>query len=314
MQTAVVVGLAVVGALVPWLACWLVLRLALGSVSRRFPRVRNYRGAEISAGLVLAWATVALLILVGLWPRMGGLDSLVVVPALAAAAVFGTLDDFYGGAEHRGFRGHFQALAHGKVTTGLLKVLGVGAGALVTGYWSAWWAFTLAGQSTSIAALTPRALLVAASVALTANLVNLVDLRPGRALKGYALLAAVAVVAGAVVTLRSEGPGLAVVVAAASLVQLLGPALACWPYDLGEKAMLGDGGANAAGAVAGWLLAVTLPGPALIAWVVAALALNLASERVSFSAVIDRTPPMRWLDMLGRLPLEDARDSAADAR
>jgi hypothetical protein len=32
--------------------------------------------------------------------------------------------------------------------------------------------------------------------------------------------------------------------------------------------------------------------------------LNLASERVSFSAVIDRTPGLRHLDRLGRRPLD----------
>jgi hypothetical protein len=41
---------------------------------------------------------------------------------------------------------------------------------------------------------------------------------------------------------------------------------------------------------------------ALVVAAPVALALNLLSERVSFSRVIDRTPPLRALDRLGRLP------------
>ena len=51
------------------------------------------------------------------------------------------------------------------------------------------------------------------------------------------------------------------------------------------------------------------------------LALNVAAELVSFSAVIDRVPPLRWLDRLGRVnappapaPADDAGDDARDHR
>ena len=64
--------------------------------------------------------------------------------------------------------------------------------------------------------------------------------------------------------------------------------------------MLGDAGANAAGALLALPLVAGAPrvgGRSLLAGV---LALTAASERVSFSAVIDRTPPLAWLDGLGR--------------
>ena len=52
--------------------------------------------------------------------------------------------------------------------------------------------------------------------------------------------------------------------------------------------MLGDAGANAAGVIAGWLLAVALSAWwwALAVYVLFAFAMNIASEKISFSAVI----------------------------
>ena len=83
---------------------------------------------------------------------------------------------------------------------------------------------------------------------------------------------------------------------------MAGPALALLPEDLGEHAMLGDAGANAAGALLG-VAAVAGAGPraraALLAGVVA---LTLASEKVSFTRVIEATPGLREVDRLGRRP------------
>jgi hypothetical protein len=124
-------------------------------------------------------------------------------------------------------------------------------------------------------------------VAGTANLVNLLDLRPGRAAKAGALTA--------VATLGGPAGGL--------VAGPLGATLGVLPADLGERVMLGDSGANALGALVGLRLA-ELPGRASRVGLLAGIvALTLASEKVSFTRVIEATPGLRELDRLGRLPL-----------
>ena len=121
-----------------------------------------------------------------------------------------------------------------------------------------------------------------------ANLVNLFDLRPGRAIKvvlaGSALLAA----AG------TGGTGPAVAGPAGAAAALL-------PDDLAERVMIGDAGANCLGAMLG-VATAGLSRPARVALLTGIAGLTAASEVVSFTAVIERTPALRWLDMLGRRP------------
>jgi hypothetical protein len=81
---------------------------------------------------------------------------------------------------------------------------------------------------------------------------------------------------------------------------LMGPVFATFRYDVGEQGMLGDAGANPMGAVAGLLIVGGLPVWGLAAYFAGVLALNLASERFSFSAAIDDNGVLRWLDGLGR--------------
>jgi UDP-GlcNAc:undecaprenyl-phosphate/decaprenyl-phosphate GlcNAc-1-phosphate transferase len=192
---------------------------------------------------------------------------------------FGVLDDLAGSGKRRGLRGHLGALAHGEVTTGAVKLAGIGA----TGVGSA---LLMGGQPADVA-------INSGLIAAGANLLNLFDLRPGRAIKVAAGSAAL-IAAGA--STSSTPPGGAAVAAP------LGAALALLPADLGERAMLGDAGANALGAMLGAAAASCLPRPARVALLAGMVALTAASEKISFTKVIERTPPLRWLDMLGRRP------------
>jgi UDP-GlcNAc:undecaprenyl-phosphate/decaprenyl-phosphate GlcNAc-1-phosphate transferase len=208
-------------------------------------------------------------------------------PALAlcaaggGAAAFGLLDDLKGSGKRRGLRGHLGALAHGEVTTGAIKIAGIGtagaAGALL---------LRRNGGSPVDCAIN------AGLIAGGANLLNLFDLRPGRAIK-------VAVLSAGLIAASDLGAGGskqgAVAVAAPA-----GAALALLPEDLQERAMLGDAGANALGAMLGVAAATALPRPARIGALAGIVTLTGISEKVSFTKVIARTPPLNWLDMLGR--------------
>ena len=199
--------------------------------------------------------------------------ALAVAVAGAGAAAFGAHDDLAGSGDRRGFRGHLGALRNGEVTTGTVKLGGIG----VTGIASA----VLAGGSPADVGIN------AGLVAGGANLLNLFDLRPGRAIK-------VAVASGALIGAGGSRTG-----SGAGVAAPLAAALALLPEDLGERAMLGDCGANALGAVLG-AAAAGLPRPARVALLAGIVGLTAASEKVSFTKVIEHTPPLRRLDMLGR--------------
>ncbi len=206
----------------------------------------------------------------------------------AGAAAFGAYDDLAGSGDRRGFRGHLGALRHGEVTTGAVKLGGIGATGIVSA--------ALAGGSAADVVIN------AGLVAGGANLLNLFDLRPGRAIK-------VAVASGALITASGA------VSSSAALAPLppVAAALALLPEDLGERAMLGDAGANALGAMLG-AAAAGLPRPARIALLAGIAGLTAASEKVSFTKVIERTPALRWLDMLGRRPAHQAPAVAIPAQ
>lgn len=185
------------------------------------------------------------------------------------SAVVGAYDDAAEDTSAKGLRGHARALRRGRLTSGGVKVLGIGAAGLVS--------CALLGRRCG-QDRRPGVLVGAAVVAASANLLNLLDVRPGRALK-----------AGAATALALGQPGPAA--AAAALLHA----------DLGERAMLGDAGANALGAVLGLALVHRHPDRQLVALAVLTAA-TAASEVVSYSTVIDAVPPLRWLDRVGRRP------------
>ena len=241
----------------------------------------NHRGEPVTLleGPAVAAAAVAASALA---PGLTARARAALAVAGAGAAAFGCYHDLAGSGQRRGFRGHLGALAHGELTSGAVKIAGIGASGAAAG--------ALLGGSAADMAIN------AGLAAGGANLLNLFDLRPGRAIK-MTLAAAALIGAG---TQAASPPARRAARCAAAAPA--GAAIALLPDDLGERAMLGDAGANALGALLGTAAAATLPRQARIAALAVVLGLTAASEVVSFTKVIERTPPLRWLDMAGRRP------------
>jgi UDP-N-acetylmuramyl pentapeptide phosphotransferase/UDP-N-acetylglucosamine-1-phosphate transferase len=240
------------------------------------------RGVTLAGGPALALGATAA---AALGAGSGPVRAATVVAGLGAGAV-GAYDDLVTsrpGQHAKGFRGHLRALAEGRVTSGLVKIAGVGASALAA---AALLATDNRDRGHTAGRRTLDILLAAGVIAGSANLVNLLDLRPGRAIKAGLLVGAPIAVGGGV----AGGVAAGAVGAAAGLL----------PADLDEQIMLGDAGANALGALLGTALAArtgTVGRAALLAGIAA---LTASSEKVSFTQVIHRTPVLRELDALGR--------------
>jgi len=191
-----------------------------------------------------------------------------------AAGTIGAYDDVAGQRAgqrtDKGIAGHLAALRDGRLSAGSVKTVGLGIAALIA--------------ARAVAVRPADRLVSAGLIAGAANLLNLFDLRPGRALK-VALLAGLPLLAAP---------------AGAILAGPLGAATAILPADLGEQTMLGDAGASSLGALLGLALAAGTGRTGRRVALAGIVGLTAASERVSFTAVIERTGPLRALDELGR--------------
>jgi UDP-GlcNAc:undecaprenyl-phosphate/decaprenyl-phosphate GlcNAc-1-phosphate transferase len=251
----------------------------------------NYLGVKLPAplGILIVAAAVVALIPLGfaqqlasstlLRPELGWIATYVL-----GVAFLGLVDDALAGARRgeaepaspppRGWRGHGAALLEGHFSTGALKALGAAGLAL----------FVLSRLDLS----TVHYLLAAGVLVLATNLFNLLDLRPGRAVKALVLL------------------GVALTLGASDLHPLwalgvfIGPVVVAGLYDVREHGMLGDTGSNVIGALAGAWLVLTLStaGDAIALALLAAI--TAYGEFRSISELVERTPGLRELDSIGR--------------
>jgi len=262
------------------------------SLSRYPPKgglaVRNFRGVEtpVTGGLVLLVGLMVAEGLAALVSQFRGppnvheffrpIHFLTLALALGFFAL-GAVDDLTGAGSAKGLLGHLKSLSRGEITGGIVKA---GGGLALSFAISRLRTWSFAG-----------AVLDAVIISLFANLFNLFDLRPGRSVKIF--------LAGSVLLLGSvwvSGHGLVI-------WALVGAAIVWLPVDLKEKGMLGDSGANMLGAVLGAGVAFSLPqNLSKLVMLVVLLGLTLVSEKWSFGDLIERVPPLRWFDRLGRMP------------
>lgn len=253
---------------------WLLLRHPLANPSLTRP---NFRGNEIPAiagVIVLIVASIGALILLAATDSIDAAVAFAGFQAAAGFGVLGMLDDLGSDSSGGGFRGHLRALRGGKVTTGLVKLVGGGMVA----------ALTAGIISTDLAGWVRDTLLIA----LSANLANLFDRAPARTTK-VSLAVFVALAAATLLEPEVAIAGLAV-----------GAAVGLGPFELDEHLMQGDTGVNVVGAALAVSAAATCPDIALWIALGVVAALNIASEKISFSKVIASNRVLRAIDMAGR--------------
>jgi UDP-N-acetylmuramyl pentapeptide phosphotransferase/UDP-N-acetylglucosamine-1-phosphate transferase len=278
-KTLLVLGAAVTAAIA---TRW----IAIGMIPTARLTRRNYRGVPVATGLGVAVlvGTAAGIGLVA-FVRAVAPDAPSALLALGGAiaililgfgfGLLGLFDDL-AEQEQRGWRSHIPDLVKGRITPGTLKIVGGGILAFVFG----------AGASSNIG----WALVYAAIIALMANLFNSLDVRPGRAGKAFLL----------------AGIPLAILVSdqQAALAAALGATAAFLPFDLRERAMLGDAGSNALGAIIGASIVASSPAEWLrLSLLGLLIVLTVVAEGPTLSAWIDRIGPLRAADQAGRVPM-----------
>jgi UDP-N-acetylmuramyl pentapeptide phosphotransferase/UDP-N-acetylglucosamine-1-phosphate transferase len=240
----------------------------------------NYRGRLIASPLGIVVVAAALVAL-GPLALAQQLSHRTLLPAdigwisvfVLGVALLGLADDALGGPA-RGWRGNLAALRAGRIDTGALKAVGTLGLAL----------FVMLGRAGD----SGRFLLGAAVLSLSTNAFNLIDLRPGRAIKALVLLGAgLTIASGALRPLWALG-------------LFAGPALVLGVYDLRERGMLGDTGANLLGALAGAWMVLTLSVSGMIVALALLVLFTVYGEFRSISALVERAPVLRHLDSIGR--------------
>ena len=250
--------------------------LSLALLTPLLPQRRNHAGREIPTSAGTVFTPIILLALV--LGASGAVETdgvgIAYLIYLLAACAAGAVDDVWGGAGARGFRGHLGALARGRATTGLLKMVVLGGGAfafasvVVDGVFDAAFAAVLMAGS--------------------ANLANLFDVRPGRAIKFVGLLVLLALP-------FAHSWGTLVVT-----LPVVGGAVGLFPFDVRGRIMLGDSGAAVLGATLGYVVIVGGPGPSWWPFLAVILGSTALAEVSSISKVIEGVGFLRRFDSWGR--------------
>lgn len=257
---------------------FVIVRLILPSLLELLMQAQflrpNYRGELIPAGAGLVFLLASFFICSAyFYLFQDGQSTLIILFAVAVFTCLGLIDDVLGTRETSGLGGHLQSFFRGHFTTGALKAAGgLAAAALMAALLGPW-------------PLIPVNTLI---ISLSANAINLLDLRPGRAGKGFLILAVIFLCAG-----WSQPKIL-------FLISFLGCVLAYLKVDLKARAMMGDTGANPLGALLGVGAIWALAEPYRIAYLILLIFFHFLTEKYSLSRLIARNRILDYLDRLGR--------------
>lgn len=237
---------------------------------------KNYLGEDLPMPGGLLPITVFLVFL-GLNSLLNSTETFLLLVIFAAMVFLGLFDDLKGKGGVKGFKGHFKSFLKGDITTGVIKAIG----GFLLAFIGAWF---FGEKEFFIISLIINSLLIA----LSTNLINLLDLRPGRATKIFLFFTFILIVLTKVENIYWLFP-------------LIGAMLAYLPWDLKLKTMLGDAGANVLGFALGLSIVISMEINTKIVIVFFLIIIHLYTERISLSKVIEENHILKFLDYLGRV-------------
>ena len=185
----------------------------------------------------------------------------------------GIIDDTIGNRDVSGLKGHFKSLFKGTLTTGGFKALFGGFVGLII--------------SVSISKDIIDIVVNTLVIALSTNLMNLFDLRPGRAIKVYLVI---------MITIFFTLSGYIQILP----LLILPNVLAYFNFDLKAKAMMGDTGSNVLGISIGILMVLGYTLKVRIVWLVFLVLIHLLTEKFSLTKIIEKNKVLNFIDRLGR--------------
>ncbi|HZK44531.1 MAG TPA: hypothetical protein VFC73_09660 [Syntrophomonadaceae bacterium] len=269
------IGLVLVGIVAGGILEFLLLYLLMPMLSNAGAIRKNYQGIDIpvSVGISLPMTIMIVFAIFGLLSSYDNSYHIFLLGVMSISFL-GFIDDMLGHRDTLGFRGHFGQLFKGRLTTGGLKALG---GGLI--------AFFLA---LFLSATWYEVLLNTFIIALFANMLNLLDLRPGRAGKGF-LFFLLIIIGFAKANLDWV-----------LIAPVLGGLLVYLPYDLKAKVMMGDAGSNVLGLVLGYMCMMFLSWPIRVGVLGFLILVHIYTEKHSLTKFIEENVILRTIDNWGR--------------
>lgn len=240
---------------------------------------KNYKGdiIPVGIGVVIIPVTIINNIFINIFNR-DNIETqqfmLFFLVGIMTMASVGLIDDLIGNRHQVGFKGHIISLFKGKLTTGGLKAIIGGLIGLFLG--------GLIGSSIL------EVIVNASILALFTNFINLLDLRPGRALKGFLFICILFIINNIYSEIK------------VILFSIIGYAVGCLPQDIKEKAMMGDVGSNTLGIILGivTIISYTL----IVKYIILALliTIHIITEKYSLTSIIKNNSILNFVDELGR--------------
>jgi len=240
---------------------------------------KNYKGDIIPVGMGIVFIPVIIInsiflnYFIGNDTRMQQL-LLVFLVAIMTMATIGLIDDLIGNRDTTGFKGHIMSLLKGKVTTGGFKAIIGGLIALLLGSLFSFHIIEIIVNSLIIALFT--------------NLINLLDLRPGRALKGFLSISILLIIIGLSKEVRII------------LISIIAYAIGYFPQDIKAKSMMGDIGSNTLGVILGVVTVVSYSMTAKFIVLALLVLIHIITEKYSLTEIIKKNSILNFIDELGR--------------